>query len=282
MREGLREVQETSKFLNFLYKNQYGRLVMKIFTSPFISKIVGIFMDSPLSVFMIKKFIRENNINMEDYQDEKYKSFNEFFTRRIRVDRRSIDMNPTNLIAPCDAKLTVHKIDHESKFRIKNSDYTIDDLLNGDDISEKYVGGQALIFRLTVDDYHRYCYIDSGTKGYNKKIKGELHTVKPIAFYDYPVFTRNSREYTILHTENFGNVVQIEVGAMMVGRISNNHEAGEIRRGQEKGKFEFGGSTIVLLFEKDRVIIDQDIINNSLAHMETKVKIGEKIGRRGI
>lgn len=282
MREGLREVQESSKFLNFLYKNQYGRLVMKVFTSPFVSKIVGIFMDSPLSKFMIKKFIRENNINMEDYQDEKYDSFNSFFTRRIRVERRPIDMNPVILISPCDAKLTVHKIDYESKFRIKNSEYTIADLLNGDDISEKYVGGQALIFRLTVDDYHRYCYIDNGTKDYNKKIKGELHTVKPIAFYDYPVYTRNSREYTILHTENFGNVVQIEVGAMMVGRISNNHGASEIRRGQEKGKFEFGGSTIVLLFEKDIVVIDQDIINNSLEHMETKVKMGEKVGSRGI
>ena len=81
------------------------------------------------------------------------------------------------------------------------------------------------MFRLTVEDYHRYFYIDGGSKGENVFIEGRLHTVQPIALEHRRVFTENCREYTVLHTENFGDVTQVEVGAMMVGRIVNNQGA---------------------------------------------------------
>ena len=135
-----------------------------------------------------------------------------------------------------------------------------------------------MIFRLEVNDYHRYCYIDSGVKSRNYRIDGELHTVNPIALGHYNIYKRNSREWTVLRTENFGDVTQIEVGAMFVGRIVNHHEKSRIRRGEEKGFFEFGGSTIVLLTERDRVEIDPDIMQNSADGFETVVKCGEKIG----
>lgn len=134
-----------------------------------------------------------------------------------------------------------------------------------------------MIFRLEVDDYHRYCYIDSGTKTENTFINGELHTVNPIALEHYNIYKRNCREYTVLHTENFGDVVQVEVGAMMVGRIVNRHGAAEVVRGEEKGKFEFGGSTIVLLVQEDMIRIDDDILRNSAENIETVVKYGEKV-----
>lgn len=280
MREGIKEVPEESRLLRFLYQNEFGRLVIKIFTSHVVSKIVGEWMDSPFSKLKIKKFIKQNNINMEDYEEKKYSSFNDFFTRKIKEGKRPINMEPKILISPCDSKLTVHTIDYESSFRIKNSIYTVSDLLAGDDVADKYTGGQILIFRLTVDDYHRYCYIDGGAKEYNKHIKGELHTVKPIATYSYNIYSRNSREYNIMHTENFGTVVQIEVGAMMVGKISNNEGACQMTRGKEKGKFEFGGSTIILLLEKGKVVIDEDIIQNSRDGLETPVKMGERIGSK--
>ena len=129
-----------------------------------------------------------------------------------------------------------------------------------------------------MDDYHRYCYIDNGSKSRNIHIDGELHTVNPIALGRYNIYKRNSREYTVLHTENFGDAVQVEVGAMLVGRIVNHDGEGKIRRGTEKGMFEFGGSTIVMLFEKDRISIDSDILRNSANGDETVVKYGEKIG----
>jgi len=129
-----------------------------------------------------------------------------------------------------------------------------------------------------VDDYHRYCYFDNGTKGENVFIKGVLHTVHPIVVGEYNIYKRNCREYTVMETENFGRVIQVEVGAMMVGRIKNLHGAHSFSRGEEKGMFEFGGSTIVMLFKKDTIALDDDIIRNSANNVETIVKYGEKIG----
>ena len=82
-----------------------------------------------------------------------------------------------------------------------------------------------------------------------------------------------------MHTKNFGDIVQVEVGAMMVGRIVNNHQEGAYKKGQEKGKFEFGGSTIVLLIEKDKVIFDEEFFINTSKDYETFVKCGESIGK---
>ena len=65
----------------------------------------------------------------------------------------------------------------------------------------------------------------------------------------------------------------------MVGRIKNNHEEYEYKKGEEKGYFEFGGSTIVLLFKKGIITLDKDIIENSKENIETIVKYGEKIGK---
>ena len=107
-----------------------------------------------------------------------------------------------------------------------------------------------------------------------------LHTVNPIANDVYPIYVQNSREYSLLHTDTFGDVRMMEVGALLVGKIVNHHGEAQVQRGQEKGYFQFGGSTVVLLLEKDRVQLDADIIANSRENCETIVKMGENIGTR--
>jgi phosphatidylserine decarboxylase len=134
----------------------------------------------------------------------------------------------------------------------------------------------CLVFRLGVNDYHRYIFIDNGEMVENYKIAGELHTVRSIS-EKYNVFSRNSREISILRTEHIGDVAQIEVGALLVGAIKNN-EKEQFVKGEEKGYFEYGGSTIVLLFEEGRISLDEDIIEQSKLGIETKVSIGERIG----
>lgn len=269
------------KVLKFLYKTTGGRLLLKVLTMPIISKIVGKFMDSPLSIPMIKPFISKSGINLSEYRTKKYTSFNDFFTRQIRPELRPIDMNEESLISPCDSKLTVYEINDRSIFKIKDSYYRIADLLHNNFIARRYKGGYCMIFRLCVDDYHRYCYMDNGVKTDNVFIKGELHTVNPIALERYNIYKRNSREFTMLHTENFGDVVYIEVGAMLVGRIKNRHsKVHYFTKGEEKGMFEYGGSTLVLLFERDMISVDSDILANSAHGYETVVKYGEKIGTK--
>lgn len=272
------ESQEVA--LNFLYKTVAGRMVLKVLTKPFVSKLVGCFMNSALSTGMIDTFLKHNNIDMTEYEKCRYRSYNEFFTRKIKPGKRKIRSNPNVFISPCDSKLSVYEINEKSIFHIKGAPYRLKDLLDGDEIYKEYMGGYCMIFRLTVDDYHRYCYIDDGVKGDNYFIPGELHTVNPIALEHYNFYKRNCREYTVLNTKNFDKVIQIEVGAMMVGRIVNHHGKHAFKRGEEKGMFEFGGSTTVLLVKKDQIKVDEDILENSRENIETIVKLGERIGYR--
>lgn len=275
------EIVVTNEKQNILLKKLYGtvcgRVILKALTAPAVSKAAGAFMDSRLSVPLIKRFIKSSGIDTSQYVMKKFRSYNEFFTRRVKRGMRPIDRMPSHFISQCDSKLTVYKIGKSSVFRIKGSRYRVSDLIQNDFLAKRYEGGYCMIFRLEVDDYHRYCYIDSGTKTENTFINGELHTVNPIALEHYNIYKRNCREYTVLHTENFGDVVQVEVGAMMVGRIVNRHGAAEVVRGEEKGKFEFGGSTIVLLVQEDMIRIDDDILRNSAENIETVVKYGEKV-----
>ena len=261
-----------------MYGSAVGRVFLKTLTAPAVSRIAGSFMDSRPSKLLIKPFIKRSGIDTSQYIMEGFRSYNDFFTRVVKPEKRPVDFTPEHLISPCDSKLTVYKISKNSIFRIKGSRYRVRDLLQNDFLAQRYCGGYCLIFRLEVDDYHRYCYIDNGIKTDNTFIAGELHTVNPIALEKYNIYKRNSREYTVLHTEHFGDVVQVEVGAMMVGRIVNHHGECAFFRGQEKGKFEFGGSTIVMLFGKDTIIPDRDILVNSSEGIETVVKYGEKIG----
>jgi len=274
--------ENQNKLLKKLYGNVFGRVLLKTLTAPAISKAAGAFMDSKASKLLIKPFIKRSGIDTSQYIMRDFRSYNDFFTRLVRPEKRPVDYEPSHLISPCDSKLTVHKISKNSIFRIKGSRYRVSDLLKNDFLAKRFCGGYCLIFRLEVDDYHRYCYIDNGTKTENTYIAGELHTVNPIALERYNIYKRNCREYTVLHTENFGDVVQVEVGAMMVGRIVNNDDTASFRRGEEKGRFEFGGSTIVMLFGKDSVRIDEDILRNSAEGIETVVKYGEKIGKTGV
>lgn len=267
-----------NRLLKRLYGTSCGRFLLKLLTAPFLSRTAGAFMDSRPSKLLIKPFIRRSGIDMSQFEQRDFRSYNDFFTRKVLPGKRPVDMTPEHLISPCDSKLTVYPIDRKSIFRIKGSRYRISDLLGSRELAEGFCGGLCLIFRLEVDDYHRYCYFDSGTKTDNVFIPGELHTVNPIALEKYNIYKRNSREYTLMDTDNFGRAAQIEVGAMMVGRICNRDGAGSIVRGREKGKFEFGGSTAVVLLEKGRASIDGDILRNSSEGIETAVKYGEKIG----
>ena len=262
----------------FLYETFFGRCILKILTRPFISKIAGKYMDSPVSRLRIKSFVRKNRIDMTDYIKREYKSFNDFFTREIRDDARNIDMCPSSFISPSDGKVSAFTISDDSSFCIKGSTYTMDELFCDKNIAKDFSGGTMIVIRLTVTDYHRYIYPDWGEKENNVFIPGILHTVQPIAQSRHKIYKTNSREYTILHTENFGDVIQMEVGAMMVGKIVNYHSSCKFSRGEEKGRFEFGGSTIVLMIKKDTIQLNENIPINS--DKEISIKMGEKIGEK--
>lgn len=266
------------RLLEILYNNPAGKFLLKGLTAPVVSKAAGAFYDSALSRRLILPFIKTAGIDMSEYESCSFRSFNEFFTRKIRSERRKIDKTPEAFISPCDSKLSVYKIDEHSRFIIKNGIYSTASLLKCPKLAEKYNSGLCMIFRLEVDDYHRYIYPDNGVKSRNYHIQGKYHTVNPIALDSVDIYKENTREFTILHTENFGDVVQIEVGAMLVGRIKNHHEKYCFKRGEEKGMFEYGGSTVVLMTLPGAVEIDSVFLENTAGGYETIVKMGERIG----
>lgn len=267
-----------SKSLKFLYNTFLGRCILKVLTLRFISKFCGFFLDRKISKCLIKGFIKNNNINVDDYYLDNINSFNDFFTRKIKESLRTIDMGSDSFISPCDGFLSAYHINEGLVLPVKHSHYTIESLLQDKELVEKYNDGICLVFRLGVNNYHRYAYLDSGFKKENVFIKGKLHTVRPIALDVYPVFAQNAREYTILNTDNFGDVIQIEVGALLVGKIKNYHQSYTYKKGEEKGLFLYGGSTIIVLLEKDKVVIDNKYFDNTSKGIETEVFLGQKIG----
>lgn len=274
--------------LRLLYKSLPGRILLKPLTHPVISRIGGCFLDSSLSAFLIRPFIRSCGISLKGCEvpaGGAYRSFNACFTRSLRDKARPFPSNPDLLCSPCDGLISAYTISRKQRFSIKNTEYTVTQLLRDDRLAARYAGGTALVIRLTVSDYHRYAYVDDGLRSSYRRIPGILHTVNPAAAASRPIYKENTREYSLLRSRHFGTILMMEVGAMMVGRIVNHHKAYtriDAFRGQEKGYFAFGGSTVILLLEPDRVSIDKDILRNTALSIETKVKMGERIGIRYI
>ncbi len=266
------------RFLEWMYGTRPGRLLVKLMIRPGVSRAAGWLLDRRVSALAVRPFIRKNHICMDDFEQRRFRSFNDFFTRRVLPGKRPVDDAPGHLIAPCDSKLTVYDIRPDSRFRVKGTEYTLEGLLQSKELAETFLGGTLLLFRLTVGDYHRYTYIDSGFVTGSTRIPGVFHTVNPAAASRCPIYRENTREYSLLESLRFGTVLQMEVGAAMVGRIVNAPGSRNVRRGEEKGRFEFGGSTVIVLLQKGRAILDADLLRNTAQDAETVVRLGERIG----
>lgn len=268
------------QMLSKLYGCVIGRKLIGYLIRPEVSKWVGKLLDSRISSLFVPLFVRANHIDISMCEKKNFASYNDFFTRKLKKGARPICDEKGAWISPCDGKLTVYPIGEDSRFRIKHTLYTVEQLLRNSKLSKRYRGGYAWIFRLSVEDYHRYCYVADGVKTANRRIAGVFHTVNPVANDCFPIYKENTREYSLLHTKEFGTVLMMEVGALLVGKIENHMEEGLVKRGDEKGNFAFGGSTIILLTEKGKVSPDHDIRKNTQRCFETYVHMGEKIGQR--
>ena len=266
--------------LKTLYTSRTGGYVLKLLIRPGFSRRCAGVLDSGYSRVYIRRFINKNDIDMSEYVCKRWRSFNDFFTRRIRPDARPVDMDPKALISPCDCLMSAYTIAEGSRFKVKGVEYTVGALLKDEALAARYSGGMCIIFRLMPDNYHRYIYPDWGSKGKNIAIQGKLHTVRPVAHGKYSVYATNSREYTILHTRNFGDVVFMEVGALMVGRIRNHHGTHQFARGEEKGYFEYGGSTIIMLLKRGAARLESEFAQCLNTGSELVVKQGMRIGER--
>lgn len=271
-----REKQYGEKSLEFLYHTVPGRILLKLFFCRRIySKLNGIWMKSSLSAGKIGPFVREYDIDLSDcerHEPADFKSFDDFFTRKYHW---RCEAGTRELIAPCRGRLLSCGIEKGLAFHIKGGVYTLPELVDNRFELSRYEGGVCLVYRLAPEDCHRYFFCDEGRILRTEEIKGVLHTVRPLS-ERYRVFSRNHRICTLMRTEHFGDVLQIEVGALQIGKI-NNHPVTEFARMDEKGYFSYGGSTIIQLYCPGVVSVDRDIQKYSRQGVEVLVNPGERI-----
>lgn len=268
--------------LRFLYRTVPGRMILKLLVQPGVSKAAGWFLSSGASGWMAPYYIRKYKIDMSGIKipEGGFPSFNAFFTRTRKGEVCGKAEN--ELISPCDGFLTPVEISKDIVLDIKHTKFSLEDLLQDRKLAEKFYDGTALIFRLTPANYHRYCYVADGKTLCDRKIPGKLHCVRPIAVRTIPVYTQNSREYQVTRSENFGLITQMEVGALLVGKIKNHKKASQfrnVRAAEEKGYFEFGGSTIIVLLQKDAVCVDESLYERQNEDGEIPVHMGESIAK---
>ncbi len=268
--------------LNFLYDNPFGKLaILPIAKRKFISSWYGRKMKKSSSTKKIEGFVKQLNIDMSEAEKSipDFTSFNDFFYRKLKPSARPIG---NDFVSPGDGKLLAFEnIADVHNFFVKGREFTLKEFLNNDELAKNYKNTSLFILRLAPNDYHRYHFPFSGTPSAMTKIKGDYFSVSPYALASNftKVFCENKREYCILSTEKKGKIIIAPVGATMVGSIIETYKANSpISKGDEMGYFAFGGSTIVLLVDKNKITIDADILKNTKNKIETFVKMGEKIG----
>ncbi|XP_047180296.1 phosphatidylserine decarboxylase proenzyme 2-like isoform X1 [Vigna umbellata] len=274
-----------------IYQSKIGLGLMDIGVKELLQSISekqGTRMDSPESSADIPKFIEsfKDQINLAEvkYPLEHFKTFNEFFIRELKPDSRPIASAERDDIAVCaaDCRLSAFKsVDDSKRFWIKGRKFSVQGLLGKDMCSSAFVDGTVVVFRLAPQDYHRFHFPVSGTVEQFVDIPGCLYTVNPIAVNSKycNVFTENKRVVSIISTVDFGKVAFVAIGATMVGSITFTKKKGDsVKKGDEFGYFSFGGSTVICVFEKDSIAIDEDLLANSNRALETLVSVGMRLG----
>lgn len=275
------ELVPGSKTMFFLYAKPLGKLnLFLLFKRKFLSQFSGWLANTEWSGKKIDKFIGEHNMDMSQFVEPKegFKTFNRFFYRHIKEGARPIG---EHIVSPADGKVVAfNHINDTQQFFVKGSAFNLSTFLKDDDLAKKYEGGSLMVVRLAPADYHRYHFPLGGTPSESKKIKGFYYSVSPLALQkNMRIFCENKREYTILKNDNYGNVLICDVGATMTGSIIQTYTPNQpLNKGDEKGHFAFGGSTLIMLFEPNKMSFSKDLINNTKNGFETTVLMGETIG----
>lgn len=273
-------------YIKWCYESPIGKSFTELLIKKkLFSKVYGKYCDNNLSKNKISSFINDFDIDMSICKNNlnDFRNFNDFFIRELNDDARPIDMDTDKLISPGDGRLFAYTdISVNDLVQVKDVTYSLAELIQDNDIANEYEGGVCLILRLCPTDYHRFHFVDYGTCEKTNFIPGNYYSVNPTALERVAkLYCQNKREWCVFHSENFGDIIHVEVGATCVGSIIQNYkENTPISKGDEKGYFKFGGSTTILFFKPNTIIVDEDILTQSSLGFETKVNMGETIGKK--
>jgi phosphatidylserine decarboxylase len=272
-------------FLRWSYGNPLGAISLNAFVKrPFFSAWYGRRMSSAASAARVAPFISQYGLDPEDFADkpEDYRSFNEFFYRKLRPAARPVDTEDASVVFPADGRHLGFQCasDIKSVF-VKGQKFDLAALLGDAKLAARYADGALVLSRLCPVDYHRFHFPVAGVPGETRLINGPLFSVNPIALRQRLAYLwTNKRTITDLTTERFGTVLCLEIGATCVGTIEQTFRPGQpVAKGAEKGYFAFGGSSTLTLFEPGKVQLETDLLENSARQIELYAKIGTRMGR---
>lgn len=275
--------QQQEKMLEKLYHKWYSPSLRSIITKRSFSKLAGKWAKSKLSKPAISKFIKNYNIDMDESQQPigSFATLNDFFIRKLKPGARPLSSDPSAIISPADGNvLAVQNIGKNSLFPIKNLSFSTEKILQNKNLAELFEGGTAVIIRIAPWDYHRAHFPLSGIPGKPQPIKGQYQSVSPTVFKaGIQPMEINERHIIKFQSDKASTVAIVLVGALFVGALVETYNPGiHYKQGDELGYFEYGGSTVVLFFQKNTVTINPEIIAASKQGKETPVKMGQVIG----
>lgn len=268
--------------IKWAYQTLSGQCCSRLlFGTSWLSHALGLYFDSPLSKGKIAAAIRDLEIDESEFArpKEQFASFNDFFTRHLKEGARPFSTVEDQFLSPADGRLLVYdNIGSASRIQVKGVEDSLQHLFARP--LDDFNGGKVAVVRLCPADYHRYHFPCDATVVEQVQVKGQYHSVNPMALKAKErIFCLNKRSYTLLETQRFGRVAFMEVGAFGVAGIHQTFSGQQVKRMQEKGYFDFGGSTVVLVFQPDAIEFDADLLEYSAKGIETLVKVGETIGR---
>lgn len=251
---------------------------------PFFSSLYGRLQSSPSSKKKIKPFIEEFGVDTSEFADpiDAFSSFNDFFIRRLKPSARPIDPRQDVAIIPADGRyLFYQSIDKADGFVVKGEKFDLKTLLQNKELASHYSQGSMVIARLCPTDYHRYHFPCDCIPGETKCINGWLYSVNPIALKkDIQIFAQNKRTICHLNSPLFGDILFMEIGATFVGSIHQTYTPFKsYLKGEEKGYFSFGASSLILLFPPNSIHFDSDLLKASADHTEIRCLMGQSMGK---
>ena len=271
-------------FLRFTYGNPLGRLALHAFVKrAFFSRWYGWRMDRPASRAKVRPFIKEFGVTEAEFAEPaaSFRTFNEFFYRRLKPTARPIDPDPLSAVFPADGRhLGFPDISRMDGIFVKGAVFNLADLLGDGLLARRFARGSMVLSRLCPVDYHRYHFPVAGRPGPAQLINGPLYSVNPIALRrNIRIFSENKRAITRIESPRFGTVLMLEIGATCVGGFEYTYQPGsDVAKGAEKGFFKFGGSSTITLFEPGRIQLDTDLVENSRQHRELYARMGDQLG----
>jgi len=274
--------------IRFLYGNSFlsrtiGRFFLHtIFKWPCVAGLIGLIQKSSFSKRNIKPFIARFNIDATEFAKnvDDFTSFNDFFIRSLKPGARKLSEAP--IVIPADGRYRFYEtIGKGDLFNVKGKSFCLQTLLRDEALSKRFTDGSMVLARLCPTDVHRFYFPCNATPGPTRLINGPLYSVNPIAIKNNPwIYGTNRRTVTLLETPQFGKVAFLEIGATSVGSIKQTFTPGKAySKCDEKGYFEFGGSALILLFEKGAIRFDDDLLKASSQGIETHCLIGQSLGQ---